>query len=203
MRWFQDCSLRAGPRASLAASNTSAAPPWRADAASPGTAGSDRAGTPCRARSTANAHSIANAATASLPAGTHYCNTAPAAGSGGTSTRSPSEGNVGGANTASRDGTLGRHHSGPGTWGLVPLGNSRDGLLSTPRRPIDPSPPAHPADRTERLVYGLGIMNLIGYSRPDTIFAACRQQWSKSRISLTSRRLSQVSGRSGRCSSTR
>ena len=89
---FQDSRLRAGPRPPLPTPNTSAAMPRHADALVPDTAGSDAAGIPCPAHWPANSGSLATAAIASLPAGTHRCNNAPAPAAAETSTRNPSTG---------------------------------------------------------------------------------------------------------------
>src|ERR1700683_117289 len=88
---FQDLRLRAGPRARLLPSNTSAAMPLVFAAAALDTAGSGNVGTLCPAHWPANHGSLAIAATVRLPSDRRRCNNALEAASAETSTRSPSK----------------------------------------------------------------------------------------------------------------
>jgi hypothetical protein len=90
-RMFRTFSLRAGPRASRPAPNTPAAPHQLVDAVAHDNADFDRGGISCPAHSTANAHSLADAASAPLRPGMHHCNTALAASLVRTSSHNPSE----------------------------------------------------------------------------------------------------------------
>jgi hypothetical protein len=159
---FQDSSLRAGPRAPLPAPNTSAAPPQLVDEAAPDTADFGSGGIPCRARSTANAHSLANAANASLPGDTHHCNTVPAASLARTNSHIPSTNNVGDEDDAGLDRSPGRHHTvlGPRER-LLPLGQASEWSgYSTLKRFVDSSAgSATPADPALSLLSLLHELN--------------------------------------------
>ena len=147
----QDLRLRAGPRPRLPAPKSSAATLPVAAAAVPDAAGSGAAGTPCRAHWPANSGSPANAASVSLPAGTHRCNNVLAAASAETSTRSPSRrtcdavvGDTGlDCSHPRRDTVYGPREP------FTPARSSLGAELRTPLRGAfaDASPPAHsPAD---------------------------------------------------------